>query len=46
MVNERKVFSRDTPKYTSSSDESSDDDEDYCNYLRDLIDPKLIKLMN
>ena len=36
MAKEKQVFSRDTPKYTSSSDESSDDEEDYNNLFKGL----------
>ena len=36
MAKEKKVCIRDTPKYTSSSDEESSDDEvDYTDFLRD-----------
>jgi hypothetical protein len=45
MANEKKVRTRDTPKYTSS-DEEYDDDVDYNNLLRALIDLKQTKLMN
>jgi hypothetical protein len=45
MANEKKVRTRDTPKYTSS-DEEYDDDVDYNNLLRALIDLKQTKLLN
>jgi hypothetical protein len=35
MAMKKKVQTRDTPKYTSSSDENSNDDLDYSNLLRD-----------
>jgi hypothetical protein len=35
MAKEKKVRTRDTPKYTSSSDEDSDDDLDYSDLLLD-----------
>jgi hypothetical protein len=35
MAKEKKVRTRDTPKYTSSSDEDSDDDVDYSDLLLD-----------
>jgi hypothetical protein len=34
MAKEKKVHTRDTPKYTSSSNDESDDDVDYSNLLR------------
>jgi hypothetical protein len=42
---ERKVFSRDTPKYTSSSDESSDDEDD-CSKLFKGLDRSIIDKIN
>jgi hypothetical protein len=45
MANEKKVRTRGTPKYTSS-DEEYDDDVDYNNLLRALIDLKQTKLLN
>jgi hypothetical protein len=45
MAKEKKVRTRDTTEYTSS-DEESEDDVDYSNLLRALIDLKQTKLMN
>jgi hypothetical protein len=36
MAKEKKVRTRDTPKYTSSSDEESDDDIDYNDLFKGL----------
>jgi hypothetical protein len=36
MAKEKKVHTRDTPKYTSSSDEDFDDDVDYSNLFKGL----------
>jgi hypothetical protein len=35
MAKEKKVRAQDTPKYTSSSDEDSDEDIDYSDLLSD-----------
>jgi hypothetical protein len=44
MAKEKKVCTRDTPKYTSSSDEESDDDDvDYSNLFKDLDRSKVDK---
>jgi hypothetical protein len=39
-----KVHTRDTPKYTSSSDEDSDDDVDYSKFFKDLDISKIDKI--
>jgi hypothetical protein len=45
MAKEKKVHTRDTPKYTSSSDEDSDDDVvDYRDLFKDLDRPKVDKI--
>jgi hypothetical protein len=45
MAKEKKVFSRTTPKYTSSSDEeSSDDEEDYNMLIKGLDRSKIDKI--
>jgi hypothetical protein len=45
MVKEKKVRVRDTPKYTSSSDEESSDDEvDYSSLFKDLDRAKVEKI--
>jgi hypothetical protein len=44
MAKDRKVFSIDTPKYTSSSDESSDDDENYSILFKGLDRSKVDKI--
>jgi hypothetical protein len=47
MAKEKKVRVRDTPKYTSSSDEESSDDEvDYSSLFKGLDRAKVDKLMN
>jgi hypothetical protein len=47
MAKEKKVRVRDTPKYTSSSDEESSDDEvDYSSLFKGLYRAKERKLMN
>jgi hypothetical protein len=44
MAKEKKVQNRDTPKYTSSSDEESDDDVDYSDLFKGLDIPKVDKI--
>jgi hypothetical protein len=44
MAKEKKVHTRDTPKYTSSSDEDSDDDVDYSDLFKGLDRPKVDKI--
>jgi hypothetical protein len=44
MAKEKKVFSRDIPKCTSSSDESSDDEEDYNKLFKGLGRFKIDKI--
>jgi hypothetical protein len=46
MTKEKKVHNRDTPKYTSSSDEECDDDDDvdYSNLFKDLDRSKVDKI--
>jgi hypothetical protein len=44
MAKEKKVQNRDTPKYTSSSDEESDDDVDYSVLFKGLDRPKVDKI--
>jgi hypothetical protein len=47
MAKDKKVRVRDTPKYTSSSDEESSDDEvDYSSLFKGLDRAKVEKLMN
>jgi hypothetical protein len=47
MAKEKKVHIRDTPKYTSSSDEDSSDGEvDYTDLFRGLDRANVEKLMN
>jgi hypothetical protein len=47
MAKEKMVRIRDTPKYSSSSDaESSDDEVDYINLFKGLDRAKVKKLMN
>jgi hypothetical protein len=46
MAKERKVFSGSTPKYTSSSDEDSSDDEDDYSKLFKGFDRSKIKKIN
>jgi hypothetical protein len=45
MAKEKKVHTRDTPKYTSSSDEDSDDDLDYSDLFKGL-DRSIIDKIN
>jgi hypothetical protein len=44
MAKEKKVRTRDTPKYTSSSDEDSDDDVDYSDVFKGLDRTKVDKI--
>jgi hypothetical protein len=45
MAKEKKVFTRDTPKYTSSSDEESDDgDIDFSDLFKGLDRSKIAKI--
>jgi hypothetical protein len=44
MAKEKKVLTRDTPKYTSSSDEESDDDVDYSDLFKGLDRSKVDKI--
>jgi vacuolar-type H+-ATPase subunit I/STV1 len=44
MAKEKKVRTRDTPKYTSSSDEESDDDVDYNDLFKGLDRSKVDKI--
>jgi hypothetical protein len=44
MAKEKKVRIRDTPKYTSSSDEESDDDVDYSDLFKGLDRSKVDKI--
>jgi hypothetical protein len=44
MVKDKKVCTRGTPKYTSSSDEESDDDEDYIDLFKGLDRSKVDKI--
>jgi hypothetical protein len=44
MDKEKKVCTRDTPKYTSSSDEDSDDDVDYGDLFKGLDRSKVDKI--
>jgi hypothetical protein len=45
MAKEKKVRTRDTPKYTSSSDEKCDDDDvDYINIFKSLDRSKVDKI--
>jgi hypothetical protein len=47
MAKEKKVRTRDSPKYTSSSDEESSDDEvDYTNLFKGLDRNEVDKKMN
>jgi hypothetical protein len=46
MTKEKKVHTRDTPKYTSSSDEDSDDEVDYNILFKGLDRSKVDKLLN
>jgi hypothetical protein len=44
MAKEKKVRTRDTPKYTSSSDEDSDDIVDYSDLFKSLDRSKVDKI--
>jgi hypothetical protein len=44
MAKEKKVCTRDTPKYTSSSDEESDNDIDYSHLFKGLHRSKVDKI--
>jgi hypothetical protein len=44
MAQEKKVHTRDTPKYTASSDEESDDDVDYSDLFKGLDRSKVDKI--
>jgi hypothetical protein len=44
MAKEKKVRTRDTPKYTSFSDEDSDDDVDYSDLFKGLDRSKVDKI--
>jgi hypothetical protein len=44
MAKEKKVHKRDTPKYTSSSGEESDDDVDYSDLFKGLDRTKVDKI--
>jgi hypothetical protein len=44
MAMEKKVRTRDTPKYTSSSDEESDNDIDYSDLFKGLDRSKVDKI--
>jgi hypothetical protein len=44
MAKEKKVYTRDTPKYTSSSDDDSDDDVDYSDLFKGLDRSKVDKI--
>jgi hypothetical protein len=44
MAKEKKVHTRDTPKYTSSSDEECNDDVDYSNLFQGLDRSKVDKI--
>jgi hypothetical protein len=44
MAKEKKIHTRDTPKYTSSSDEDSDDDVDYSDLFKGLDRSKVYKI--
>jgi hypothetical protein len=44
MAKEKKVLSCDTPKYTSSSDEESDDDVEYNDLFKGLSRSKVDKI--
>jgi hypothetical protein len=46
MAKENKVHTRNTPKYTSSSDEDFDGDVDYSDLFKGLDRSKVDKLMN
>jgi hypothetical protein len=44
MAKEKKVRTRDTPKYTSSSDEETDNDVDYSDLFKGLDRSKVDKI--
>jgi hypothetical protein len=44
MAKENKVHTRDTPKYTSSDEESSDDEVDYSDLIKGLDRSKVDKI--
>jgi hypothetical protein len=44
MAKDKKVHTHDTPKYTSSSDEDSDDDVDYSDLFKGLDRSKVDKI--
>jgi hypothetical protein len=44
MAKEKKVRTQDTPKYTSSSDEESDDDVEYSDLFKGLDRSKVDKI--
>jgi hypothetical protein len=44
MAKEKKVSVRDTPKYTTSDDDSSDDEVDYTNLFKGLDRTKVDKI--
>jgi hypothetical protein len=44
MTKKKKVHTRDTPRYTSSSDEECDDDIDYINLFKGLDRSKVDKI--
>jgi hypothetical protein len=46
MAKEKRIRTRDTPKYTSSSDEDSDDDVDYSDLFKGLDRSKVDKLID
>ena len=46
MAKEKKVHTRDNPKYTSFSNEDLDDDIDYSDIFKGLDRSKVDKLMN
>jgi hypothetical protein len=45
MAKEKKVHTRDTPKYISSSDKDSDDEVDYSNLFKGLDRSKVDKII-
>ena len=46
MAKEKKVRIQDTPKYSSSDEESSDDEIDYSDLFKGLDRSKVDKIMN
>jgi hypothetical protein len=44
MAKEKKVFTRDTPKYTSSDEDSNDDDVEYSDLFKGFGRPKVHKI--